>query len=228
MQALEKIVALVPMRHSSERVPGKNYRELAGKPLYAHILNTLLAVKEVAQVVVDTDSPVIIAGLTRDYPQVRVIERPEHLRAGTIPMNEILLYDTAQVPADLYLQTHSTNPLLRSETVSAGIRSLRESYPSFDSLFGVTRLQVRLWDELARPINHNPAILLRTQDLPPVYMENSCLYLFTRQTLEQRRNRLGERPYMFEISPGEAWDIDEESTFQMVDILMRDRARKQP
>ncbi len=228
MQALEKIVALVPMRHSSERVPGKNYRELAGKPLYAYILNTLQAVDDIAQVVVDTDSPVIIAVLARDYPQVQVIERPERLLGGAVPMNEILLYDTAQVSADLYLQTHSTNPLLRPETVAAGIRALRESYPSFDSLFGVTRLQVRLWDELARPINHNPAILLRTQDLPPVYMENSCLYLFTRQTLEQRRNRLGERPYMFEISPGEAWDIDEESTFQMVDILMRDRARKQP
>jgi CMP-N-acetylneuraminic acid synthetase len=34
--------------------------------------------------------------------------------------------------------------------------------------------------------------------------------LFTRQTLEQRRNRLGERPYLFEIPAAEAWDIDEE------------------
>ena len=75
-------------------------------------------------------------------------------------------------------------------------------YPAYDSLFGVTRLQTRLWDQLARPINHNPAILLRTQDLPPVYEENSCIYLFTRQTLELRRNRLGERPFMFEIEPG--------------------------
>lgn len=226
MLKLEKIVAMVPMRHSSERVPGKNYRELAGKPLYSHIIDTLLAVKEVTEVMVDTDSPVIIAGLRRDYSQVRVCERPEHLRAGTIPMNEILLHDTAQVEADLYLQTHSTNPLLRAETISAAIRALRDGYPSYDSLFGVTRMQVRLWDELARPINHNPAILLRTQDLPPVYMENSCLYLFTRQTLELRRNRIGERPYMFEISPAEAWDIDEESTFQVVDILMRERDKK--
>ncbi len=226
MPKLEKIAALVPMRHSSERVKGKNYRDLAGKPLYAHIIDTLLAVKEVSEVMVDTDSPVIIAGLARDYPQVRVLERPEHLRAGTIPMNEILLHDTAQVKADLYLQTHSTNPLLRAETISAAIQALRDGYPSYDSLFGVTRLQVRLWDELARPINHNPAILLRTQDLPPVYMENSCIYLFTRQTLELRRNRLGERPLMFKVDPAEAWDIDEESTFQVVDILMRERAGK--
>uniref|UniRef100_A0A7C4KIE6 Acylneuraminate cytidylyltransferase family protein n=1 Tax=Anaerolinea thermolimosa TaxID=229919 RepID=A0A7C4KIE6_9CHLR len=222
--SFDQIAALVPMRHTSERVPGKNYRLLAGKPLYAHIIETLLAVPEVTRVVVDTDSPVIMEGLRRDYPQVIVLERPEHLRAGTIPMNEILLHDTARVQADLYLQTHSTNPLLRAETISAAVRTLRENYPTYDSLFGVTRLQVRLWDGLTRPINHNPAILLRTQDLPPVYMENSCIYLFTREILVRRRNRIGDRPLMFEISPAEAWDIDEETTFQMVEMLMRARA----
>ncbi len=45
----EKIVALVPMRHHSVRVPGKNYRPLAGKPLYQHILDTLLAVRRSAR-----------------------------------------------------------------------------------------------------------------------------------------------------------------------------------
>lgn len=223
--SFDQIAALVPMRHTSERVPGKNYRLLAGKPLYAHIIETLLAVPEVNRVVVDTDSPVIMEGLHRDYPQVTVLERPQHLRAGTIPMNEILLYDTERVQADLYLQTHSTNPLLKAETISAAVRTLRENYPTYDSLFGVTRLQVRLWDGLARPINHNPAILLRTQDLPPVYMENSCIYLFTREILLRRRNRIGDRPWMFEISPAEAWDIDEETTFQMVEMLMRARTQ---
>jgi CMP-N-acetylneuraminic acid synthetase len=221
---IKTIVALVPMRHQSERVPGKNYRMLAGKPLYAHILSTLLCVPEVTRVVVDTDSPVIMEGLARDFPQVTVIERPERLRAGAIPMNEILLHDTALVPADLYLQTHSTNPLLKAGTFSGAIQALVKNYPAYDSLFGVTRLQTRLWDQLARPINHNPAILLRTQDLPPVYMENSCVYLFTRATLEQRRNRIGERPYMFEISASEAWDIDEELTFELVSLLMSRRA----
>lgn len=153
---LEKIVALVPMRHDSKRVPGKNYRPMLGKPLYAHILDTLLACPEISTVVVDTDSPVILEGLARDYPGVQALLRPEALRADTIPTNEILIHDTAQVPADLYLQTHSTNPLLRSETVSQAIAILRQSYPEYDSLFGVTRLQTRLWDQLGRAINHNP------------------------------------------------------------------------
>ena len=221
----ERIVAFVPMRHHSVRVPGKNYRLLAGKPLFHHILITLQQVPEISQGVVDTDSPEITAGIREHFSQVRVLERPEHLRADTVPMNEILMYDVSQVPADLYLQTHSTNPLLRPETVSAGIRALVEQYPIYDSLFGVTRLQVRLWDQLARPINHNPAILLRTQDLPPVYAENSCLYLFTRQTLEQRRTRIGERPLMFEIPPDEAQDIDDEAGFQLADLMLTQRLK---
>jgi CMP-N-acetylneuraminic acid synthetase len=208
------------MRHHSQRVPGKNYRLLAGKPLFHHILDTLKACPEISQIVVDTDSPVVMEGVRKFYPEVVLLERPQELRADTIPMNEILMYDTAQVPADFYLQTHSTNPLLRSETVSKAIRALTDNYPAYDSLFAGTRLQSRLWDGLSRPINHNPAILLQTQDLPPVYEENSCIYIFTRQNLEARRNRLGERPYLFVMDRDEAWDIDEELDFLIADILL--------
>ncbi len=220
-----KIAALVPMRHHSVRVPGKNYRPLAGKPLYQHILDTLLACPEISQVVVDTDSPVVLEGCRQKYPQVVLIERPEELRADTIPMNEILMYDTGLVQADLYLQTHTTNPLLKPATISRAIQAITSQFPAYDSLFGVTRLQTRLWDQLGRAINHNPAILLRTQDLPPIYEENSCLYIFTRQTLEARRNRLGERPYLFEIDAAEARDIDEELDFLIAEFLYHQREK---
>jgi len=218
-----KIVALVPMRHFSVRVPGKNYRLLAGKPLYQHIIGSLLACPEISQVVVDTDSPVVMEGMAKVFPQVQLLERPEELRADTVPMNEILLHDTGLFPADLYLQTHTTNPMLKPGTISKAIHALLEQYPAYDSLFSVTRVQTRLWDGLGRAINHNPAVLLRTQDLPPVYEENSCIYVFSRGTLEARRNRLGERPFMFEIDREEALDIDEELDFTIADILMRQR-----
>jgi CMP-N-acetylneuraminic acid synthetase len=218
---MPKTVALVPMRHESQRVLGKNYRLLAGKPLYYHILETLLDCEEIAQVVVDTDSPTIIDGLSRAFPQVQVLERPYHLRAGEISMNEVLLHDTSLVEADFYVQTHSTNPLLRGKTISRAIQFMQESYPVYDSLFSVTRIQTRLWDAAGKPINHNPEILLRTQDLPPVYEENSCLYIFTREILATRRNRIGQRPHMFEIDSTESWDIDEEIDFAIVDLIKR-------
>jgi len=214
------ISALVPMRHHSQRVPGKNYRPLAGKPLYQHIIETLLAMPEIAEVIVDTDSEPVMDGLRRDFPQVRILPRPEHLRADAVPMNEILLYDTSQVEADFYLQTHSTNPLLKSATISRAIQTFLADYPAHDSLFSVTRLQTRLWDANGHAINHDPNILLQTQDLPPVYEENSCLYIFSRENLARRRNRLGERPLMFEMDAAEAWDIDEELDFAFTEFLM--------
>src|SRR3990172_59998 len=103
---MPQITALVPMRHHSQRVPGKNSRLLAGRPLYQHIINTLLTVPEISTVVVDTDSPPGIEGLQHDFPQVRLLPRPDHLCADTIPMNEILLYDTSQVEGDYYFHTH--------------------------------------------------------------------------------------------------------------------------
>lgn len=218
---MTSIAALVPMRHHSQRVPGKNYRPLAGKPLFHHIIETLLTVPEIGPVVVDTDSEPIMDGLRRFFPAVMILERPDHLKADTIPMNEILLYDTGFTDADFYLQTHSTNPLLKPETVSRAIQAFTRNYPSFDSLFSVTRLQTRLWDQAGRPLNHDPDILLQTQDLPPVFEENSCLYMFTRENLQRRRNRLGDRPMMFEIQADEAWDIDEELDFFITDFLMR-------
>lgn len=214
-----RIVALVPMRHHSERVPGKNYRPFAGRPLYHHIVSSLLACPLIAEVVIDTDSPVILEDAARNFPQVRLLQRPSHLRAGTVPMNDILLNDVTQVVADFYLQTHSTNPLLRAETITRAIDLFLNYFPMYDSLFAVTRVQSRLWDGLARAINHNPAILLRTQDLPPVYEENSNFYIFTRNILEARHNRIGERPLMFEVDRLEAWDIDEEPDFQIAELL---------
>lgn len=138
-------------------------------------------------------------------------------------MNQVLLHDIDQLPGTFYLQTHSTNPLLRPATISLAIESFFQTFPEKDSLFSVTRLKTRLWDCDGQPVNHNPIELLRTQDLPPIYEENSCLYIFERSIFKKRGNRLGERPLMFEIEASEAWDIDEELDFRIVDFLVQQR-----
>ena len=221
-----KIVALVPMRHHSQRVPGKNYRVLAGKPLYQHIIGTLLAVPGISDIVVDTDSDPVMAGLRENFPQVKIIDRPEHLRADDIPMNEILIHDTELYPADFYLQTHSTNPLLKAETISDAIQAFNNNYPQIDSLFSVTRWQSRFYDRDGNAVNHDPRELIQTQDLPPMYEENSCIYIFTRKNLIAKRHRISDHPLMFEIPRLEAVDIDEELDFQIADSLMRMRLEK--
>jgi len=221
---LPSMVALVPMRHHSVRVHGKNYRWLDGKPLYVYILGELLKVPEISEILVDTDSPIISDGIRESFPSIRVIERPEHLREDTIPMNEVLLHDVEVIPAKYYLQTHSTNPLLKSETIREAIKVFYEKYPESDSLFSVTRYQTRLWDAKGQPVNHDPAVLLRTQDLPPLFEENSCIYIFERETFIECKNRLGKSPSMFEMAPYEALDIDNEIDFTIAESILKSRA----
>ena len=220
-----QIVAFVPMRHSSERVRGKNYRLFANKPLYHYIIESLLNCPQINQVCIDTDSPVIIEEVDKIFPTVKVLLRPEHLRDGAIPMNDVLLNSVSQISSDFYIQTHSTNPLLRPETISKAIDLFLKS-PDHDSLFTVTRLQTRLYDANGKAMNHDPNILLRTQDLPPVFEENSNLYIFSEKILKEKNNRIGYNPLLFEIDRDEAWDIDEEIDFRVAEFLYLNRKGK--
>lgn len=210
-----RTVAIVPMRHDSERVPGKNYRPLAGIPLYHHVVRTLAAVPEIDLIVVDTDSELIINDCAESFPQVQVLVRPEHLRDGNIAMNDVLLNTLDQVDADIVIQTHSTNPFLKADTVSAALKTFAAPGREFDSIFSVTRLQARLWDAETRPVNHDPSVLLRTQDLAPLFIENSCFFIFTPELLRERGTRIGARPFMVEMAPVEAVDIDTEEDFAL-------------
>jgi CMP-N-acetylneuraminic acid synthetase len=216
------------MRHTSERVNGKNYRPLGGKPLFHHIVEALVSCAHIDEVVIDTDSPLITSDVQAAFPDVRVVPRPDRLLGGDVPMNDILLYDVEQAPSDLYVQTHSTNPLLRSETISAALDAFLAQRDSYDSLFTVTPLQTRLWTADGQAINHDPAVLLRTQDLPPVMEENSCLYVFDAETLRRRGNRIGERPLLYPLDAEESWDIDDESDWLVVEALYaaREGARR--
>lgn len=216
-----KVVALLPMRHDSERVPGKNRRPLGGVPLFHHILRTLVAAQSVERIVVDSDSSEIEVALARDFPAVEFLRRPSDLLGGDVPMNEIILHDLTVVEGDYFLQTHATNPFLRADSVDAAVAAFEAAYPERDSLFSVTRLQRRLWSEAGEPVNHDPARLIPTQDLPPLFEENSCLYLFAREVMESRRNRIGERPLLWELEPRESFDIDVESEFQLAELLVQ-------
>ena len=224
---IDAVVAFVPMRHTSERVPGKNYRPFNGRPLFHHIVSTLLAVDRVRDVVIDTDSPTVKEQVAEQFPAVRIIDRPDHLLGGEVPMTEVLRHDAAVMPSDWYLQTHTTNPLLAAATVERALAELDAAGDRHDSLFSVTRLQTRLYDADGRPLNHDPRVLLRTQDLPPVFEENSNLYVFTADQIAAGR-RFGDRPLLFEIDPLEAIDIDEEHDFVLAETVARLAAERRP
>ena len=219
-----KLQALLPMKGHSERVPAKNLRSFAGKPLFFHVLETLLSSHFISGVLIDTDSP-HIASLAEKFPRVTVISRPEHLCGDFVSMNEVIAYDMQHCPEEHFLQTHSTNPLLTRKTLDRAVEEYFCRLSEFDSLFTVTRLQSRLYSPEG-PVNHDPSRLERTQDLPPLFEENSNLYIFSRQAfVKAQHRRIGLRPQMFPMSRLEATDIDEPEDFILAETLYRARQK---
>lgn len=216
------VVGLVPMKGHSERVPGKNLRSIAGRPLFHWVVAALEAASLVDDVVVDTDSDVIEDAVLEAFPNVLVHRRPERLHGDMVPMHDIVKEVAAWTERDHLLQTHSTNPLLRSTTIDAAISAYLEP-GDHDSLMSVTPVQSRFFFRDGRPINHDPAVLVRTQDLEPVLEENSNIYLSSTDLILETGLRVGKRPILFEMDAAEAVDIDVELDFAIAEFLLENR-----
>ena len=216
-----KIKALLPMKGNSERVPNKNMRDFDGAPLYHAITKSLLASKYIECVVINTDSEAISKDAKETFgDKIIIIDRPLEIQGDYVSMNNIIKYDLNHLEGEHFIQTHSTNPLLRAETLDNAIAIYFESLEKFDSVFGVTKLQTRLYDKNAKPINHNPEELLRTQDLEPLYEENSNFYIFSKKSFKNAGNkRIGLKPKIFEVNKLEAVDIDEPEDFRLAELL---------
>lgn len=218
-----KITALLPMKGNSERVPNKNLKDFCGKPLYHLVLNTLLKSKYISQVVINTDSVAIEEDVQKHFDD-RVIlhDRPEAIQGDFVSMNKVIADDISRCQADLYLQTHSTNPLLKTESIDNAIESMLNKEKNYDSIFSVTKVQTRLYDKDGNAFNHNPNELIRTQDLPPLYEENSNFFIFTEKSFKNNGDkRIGKSPKMFEIDKLEAVDIDEPQDFIIAEALYK-------
>lgn len=208
------VVALLPMKAHSARVSSKNFRAFAGKPLFRWILDTLLSMDEIDRVVINTDARAILAeaGLNDGDAGGRVMirDRKPEICGDLVSMNLVLADDVAAVEAEAYLMTHTTNPLLSAGTIRGALTRYADACAKgeADSLFTVNRIQTRFYREDLSPVNHDPAKLIRTQDLEPWFEENSNLYLFTRESFAATSARIGAKPLMFETPPLEAVDID--------------------
>lgn len=216
------VLALVPMKGHSERVPGKNLRPIAGRPLFHWILEALLASSRVDEVVVDTDSDDIEAAVRTSFSEVALSRRPKELHGDLVPMHDIVAHIADQTAHDTVLQTHSTNPLLKAETIDAAINEYLSDI-EHDSLMSVTAWQSRFFFVDGSPVNHNPAELLRTQDLPPLLEENSNIYLAPTEQIRRTRLRIGSNPLLFRIDGSEAVDIDEQFEFDLAEMLLERR-----
>jgi len=212
------ITALVPMKGHSERVPNKNIRQIAGKPCFHWIMESLSKSKYIAEIVINTDSD-IIAESARENFNVTILKRPDYLCGDMVSIQPLIAYDISQTKGEFYLQTHSTNPLLTPDTIDEAIEVFFDQ-TKHDALFSVTPLKTRFYWPDGTAVNHDPNNLIRTQDLSPIYEENSCIYIFSSETNIKFKSRLGSRPMMFPINRLEAVDIDDWEDFFLAEYLL--------
>lgn len=216
------IVALLPMKAHSERVSGKNFRDMNGKPLYQWILDTLLSIDEIDRIVINTDAADRLSdGISGNEQRILVRDRVPELCGDLVSMNCIIDDDMRAVPADIYLMTHTTNPLLTSNTVRGALQYYCEAVGSgsADSVFTVNKVQTRFYRADGSAVNHDPEDLIRTQDLEPWFEENSNLYVFSTSSFEASGARIGTNPAMFVMDSTEAIDIDDQAGWDLAEAV---------
>ena len=225
-----KFVALLPMKENSERVPQKNYLGLVGKPLFFYIADTLKSMDIFEKLVINTDSNQIADLATDRYGTWAVIhERPDELRGDYVPMYKINEYDVLKIGREFqFLQTHSTNPLLKKNTIFQAIDKYKSviTAKTHDSLFSVNEIRNRLYTKNVLPVNHDPKILLRSQDNEPILEENSNLYIFSYESFQIIKSRLGKKPFPFIIKSDtfESLDIDNLIDWELAEIGIRNES----
>lgn len=224
-----EMIALLPMKEHSERVRGKNIKPLHGMPLFFYVADTLRDTGLFRLLAINTDSGEI-AKLAKDRYNnwAAIIERPPELVGDHVPMNLIIAHDIALLGQEYdYFQTHSTNPLLRSETIQAAVKQYHTGRQSdeLDSVFSVHALRTRLYDKNLKPINHDPSVLGRTQDLDVIYEENSNFYIFSGESFKRNNHRIGRhaRPYVMSRNSAEGIDIDETSDWDFAELVIKCR-----
>lgn len=209
-----KVVAVVPMKLNNRRLPRKNTKSFTnGKPLCYYILNTLLKVEQIDEVYVYCSNPDIQEFIPDG---VRYLRRSSSLDQDTTKMNEVLQCFAADVPADIYVMTHTTAPFVRAESIRKGLDAVCSG--AYDSAFAAKKLQDFLWKD-GMPFNYTLDQIPRTQDLPALYEETSGFYIYRNEVMTQKNRRIGNVPFIVEVGEIESTDIDEAEDFAIADAI---------
>ncbi len=219
------ISAIIPIKYNSSRIPGKNFKIMNDKPLFYYIINTLLECNIIENIILNIDDDSIKTKILEHFSSNKIIfhMRPDNLRGDDVSTNN-LIKDTllnTEVKSDIFLQTHVTNPLLSQKTILKAIDTFNTPQNGNDSLFTVKTLYTRLYDKNSKAINHDPNNLIPTQDLDPLYEENSCLYIFKKEKFLETGKRIGKKPFLFKMNDLESQDIDWPEDFILTEQLMR-------
>ena len=215
----------IPIKHDSQRVPGKNFRVLSGLPLYKNTLYKLRNYK----VFVDTDSDEIINNIRNDVnlKNVTTLKRQDYLCGNAVSVNKLIdnllqgLWrgssesSTVINDNDVICQLHVTSPFLKTDTLEKAYKFFENG--DHDSVVSCNLINSRLWrkeDYGYCPVNHNPLKLEQTQSLPTLYEENSAFYMFKKSVFSTIKNRVGKTPAFYKVDHPENFDIDTEDNWE--------------
>lgn len=209
-----KVVAFVPIKLNSERVPMKNIRPFSnGKPLIQYILNTLKTVKGIDEIYVYCSTEEIEKYLPNG---VQFYKRDKYYDLSSTPFNEVLISFAEKIPADIYILTHATAPFIDSERFEEAIEVIKSGV--YDSALAVSELNEFIWKD-GKPWNYDVENIPRTQDLEKLYVETCGLYAYTKELILEQKRRIGKHPYLIKISKIEAMDINVEEDFIIADAI---------
>ena len=209
-----KTIAVMPIKLNNERCPGKNIRLLGGKPLLQHELDSLKRTGLCDSINVFCSSDDVIPYLPDG---VSYIKRPTFLDLPTSNFTQIFTLFMEQNEADIYVYAHATAPFVTINTMKQCITAVQSG--EFDSSFCAVKLQDYLWQD-GEPLNFDATNLPRTQDLKPIFRETSGVYVFTNEVFRKYKRRIGEKPFIKEVSFKEAVDIDEPKDFELAEKLV--------
>lgn len=207
-------VAFVPIRLNSQRVEGKNLRELGGRPLMAYLLESLAAARNIDKVYVYCSNPAIVEYLPEG---VEWLQRDERLDQNTTLGEEIYDAFTREVEADIYILAHATSPFIRTATIEQAVRSVESG--EYDSAFSAERVQTFAWWQ-GRPLNYSLQHVPRTQDLEPLYVETSAFFVFRAEVWREQHRRIGQKPYVAVTDRIESMDIDDPDDFLLAEAIV--------
>ena len=209
-----KIVAVVPMKLNNRRLPQKNTKAFTnGKPLCHYVLSTLFNIKSIDEIYVYCSNQDIKEFIPEG---VQYLRRSSSLDQDTTKMNEVLKAFAEEVPADIYVMTHTTAPFIRAESIEKGLNAVISG--EFDSSFAAKKLQDFLWKD-GVPFNYQLNNIPRTQDLPVLYEETSGFYIYRKRIITELDRRIGESPFIVEVGEIESIDIDEKEDFVIADAI---------
>ena len=199
------VKALVPVLYGSQRVSKKNIRPFAGSSLLEIKIEQLKRISGIDEVVVNSDCDEMLE-VARECG-VTAVSRDPFFASSTVPMNEVWHHLAEVTECDDIIYTNCTNPMVRDESYHSALQKYKNLSSEFDSLTTVDAVQEYLWFE-NMPVNYNPGVHPRSQDLPVYQALNFAISIIPRDLMIANRSILGKNFFQFEISKIEAIDID--------------------